>query len=122
MIEGIAKEYKIYIDGKELPLEDSLKIWNKSPSGFSWGYQGSGCAQSALGILFHFTKSERISIHLMQKFKRDIIATLDFDQDFQLEKEVVTNWITDNYPLEWLERERKIDQEIKSMDYNLNKL
>ena len=37
-----------------LPLEPSLEIADHSPDGFNWGYDGSGSAQLALGILIPF--------------------------------------------------------------------
>lgn len=36
---------------RELKPEKSLKVRNHSPSGFNWGYAGSGPAQLALAIL-----------------------------------------------------------------------
>lgn len=39
------------VDGEHVPLEPSLAIRKKSPTGFEWGYAGSGPAQSALAIL-----------------------------------------------------------------------
>ena len=38
-----------------LPLEPSLEIADHSPDGFNWGYDGSGPAQLALGILYEVT-------------------------------------------------------------------
>ena len=38
-----------------LPLEPSLEIAGHSPDGFNWGYDGSGSAQLALGILYEVT-------------------------------------------------------------------
>lgn len=39
------------VDGEPVPLGPSLAVRNHSPSGFEWGYAGSGPAQSALAIL-----------------------------------------------------------------------
>lgn len=44
-----------------------------SPTGFSWGYHGSGCAEFALNILLRFIdESNAIALH--QRFKFDFIA------------------------------------------------
>ena len=42
--------YALYIDDCEVDLEKSLAVRLHSPDGFSWGYSGSGPAQSALAI------------------------------------------------------------------------
>jgi hypothetical protein len=50
---------EILSDGKRLHLWRSLAVWNHSPTGFEWGYAGSGPAQSALAILLDFTEGKR---------------------------------------------------------------
>lgn len=45
---------QVWANGKPLSLERSLKVFNHSPSGFSWGYGGSGPAQLALAILLRY--------------------------------------------------------------------
>ena len=59
----------------ELPLEPSLKLFNHSPNGFQWGYEGSGPAQLALAILLDLTGDPDLSVRLHQDFKRALIAT-----------------------------------------------
>ena len=39
----------VTVDGR--PLNPRLDLWNHSPTGFEWGYGGSGPAQLALAIL-----------------------------------------------------------------------
>ncbi len=46
--------YVQFEDGKAYPLPARCEIWNHSPSGFEWGYGGSGPAQLALAILADF--------------------------------------------------------------------
>ena len=41
----------VWEDGKRRQLEPRLDLRNHSPTGFSWGYLGSGCAQLALALL-----------------------------------------------------------------------
>lgn len=41
---------------EELPLRTDLR--NHSPTGFEWGYNGSGPSQTALAILAHHLKDE----------------------------------------------------------------
>lgn len=41
----------VLVDGERLEPGPSLRIRNHSPTGFSWGYGGSGPSQLALAIL-----------------------------------------------------------------------
>lgn len=57
---GIAKgETLVLVDGR--PLELRLDLCNHSPTGFEWGYGGSGPAQLALAILAHHFSVEEHS-------------------------------------------------------------
>jgi len=44
--------------GHEWPLPPRLDLYNHSPTGFEWGYHGSGPAQTALAILASHLKKE----------------------------------------------------------------
>lgn len=70
---GVSSGGPVYVDGISLPLEPSLAVWNHSPTGFSWGYGGSGPAQLALAILLRFTDRETAS-RLHMDFKWDHVA------------------------------------------------
>ena len=48
-----------------LPLEPSLEIADHSPDGFNWGYDGSGSAQLALGILYEVTRDGGVGAKLL---------------------------------------------------------
>jgi len=68
----------VVVDGELLSLR--LDLSNHSPSGFDWGYRGSGPAQLALAILSHHCGSdEQRAIDHYQEFKRLIIALIDAD-------------------------------------------
>jgi hypothetical protein len=47
----------------------SLKVWNHSPTGFEFGYGGSGPAQLALAILLDYTNNNELAVELHQAFK-----------------------------------------------------
>jgi hypothetical protein len=67
----------VTVDGVPLPLR--LDLRNHSPSGFEWGYGGSGPAQLALAILAaHFGDDDR-ALATYQRFKARTIAGLDGD-------------------------------------------
>lgn len=64
----------VTVDGE--PLDDRLDLRNHSPTGFEWGYCGSGPAQLALAILAHHCDSIDDALDLYQRFKWTVIAGL----------------------------------------------
>lgn len=68
-----------------IPLELSLEYVKHSPTGFCWGYAGSGPAQLAFAILLDFLNGdvERVRGTYMD-FKFRVIAALPMDKDFQI--------------------------------------
>lgn len=92
MIKGIFDTKQVFADGQELTPDESQKIRNHSPDGFSWGYAGSGPAQLALAILLYFTGDKDLSQRLYQKFKWDIIAVLP-SSDFEIDNSIIRNWV-----------------------------
>lgn len=67
---------EVYLDGKRLDIGPSLKLANHSPSGFGWGYMGSGPSQLALAILLEIMPS---NASWYQKFKTDFISKIPQD-------------------------------------------
>lgn len=57
-----------------LPIGPSLAVCNHSPTGFNWGYGGSGPAQLALALLLDFTGSRDTATRYYQTFKREHVA------------------------------------------------
>src|SRR5262245_28326025 len=53
-----------------------LDLDNHSPTGFEWGYGGSGPAQLALAILADTLHDDARALHLHQHFKWRVIAKL----------------------------------------------
>lgn len=66
---------RAWIDGKEFHPGPSLKVRNHSPSGFSWGYAGSGPAQLALAICIRIYQP-LVAMKVYQDFKFKFIAGL----------------------------------------------
>jgi hypothetical protein len=62
-----------------IPLEPRLDLRRHSPSGFEWGYEGSGPAQLALALLAHATRDDQLALKNYQQFKRECIATIASD-------------------------------------------
>jgi len=65
---------QVTVDGR--PLNPRLDLWNHSPSGFEWGYSGSGPAQLALALLADHLDNDQEAVDLHQEFKRAIVADL----------------------------------------------
>jgi hypothetical protein len=64
----------VTVDGRRLnPRHD---LWNHSPSGFEWGYCGSGPAQLALAILADHCGNDRQALDFYQRFKWAVITEL----------------------------------------------
>ena len=82
----------VFYDRKPFSPHRSQQVRNHSPTGFSWGYAGSGPAQLALAILLEFTDSDQTALGLYQHFKFDVIASLDWN--FQLTGAEVEEWLT----------------------------
>ena len=79
----------------DLPLARSLKLANHSPTGFEWGYYGSGPAQLALAILLDFTDDKEKALANYQTFKEDFVARWSREQDgeWYVTGEQITDWL-----------------------------
>ncbi|MDG5778573.1 DUF6166 domain-containing protein [Haloarculaceae archaeon H-GB1-1] len=64
-------------DQEQLTPERSLELANHSPSGFEWGYGGSGPAQLALALLLDYTENEALALDHYQEFKTEVVSQLD---------------------------------------------
>lgn len=101
-------ERRVWIDGEQLLPEESQKVFNHSPDGFSWGYHGSGCAQLALAILLRFT-NKATALKYYQQFKAMFVAQWDISSSFSTEIDV-------RYWLQWAQEQDKLLQERKDKE------
>ena len=78
-------------NGMELPLNPRHDLRNHSPTGFAWGYCGSGPSQLALAILAHHFGPGRhtIALLLYHRFKEQVLSRLDADTSFSLDSSVI---------------------------------
>lgn len=58
------------------PLNPRHDLYDHSPTGFEWGYPGSGPAQLALAILADHLADDEAALANHQEFKFAVIATL----------------------------------------------
>lgn len=83
----------VFVDEKKLFHQYSCTVVNHSPTGFQWGYSGSGPAQLALALLLLVTDKETAQ-RLHQKFKSEFIETLLKDRPFDVEIDL-EDWVRD---------------------------
>lgn len=69
---------------RELRLEPSLAVRSHSPTGFSWGYGGSGPAQLALAILLDYYGDTDFALKYYQSFKWIAVAKWPASQDWAI--------------------------------------
>lgn len=69
----------LFVDGPmRVPLDLRLDVRNHSPTGFEWGYHGSGPAQLALAICCFMLGQERAE-RVYEDFKSKLIAPITAD-------------------------------------------
>src|SRR5258706_1127369 len=76
--EGIREGYAAIVRVNGQPLNPRLDLWNHSPTGFEWGYGGSGPAQLALALLADHLCDDAAALNLYQDFKRSVVANLPY--------------------------------------------
>lgn len=74
-------------------LDPRFDLRNHSPSGFAWGYPGSGPAQLALALLAHALHNDERAEELYQEFKDDVIACLDPQRPWRLTTDDILGWV-----------------------------
>ncbi len=81
--ESVVKRYEgrregyvviVTVDGRR--LNPRLDLYNHSPTGFEWGYGGSGPAQLALAILADHCRNDKQAFNFHHRFKWAVIAEL----------------------------------------------
>ena len=61
-------------------LDPRFDLRNHSPTGFEWGYGGSGPAQLALAILADFSHNDQFALGNYQDFKFKVIGQIQGDE------------------------------------------
>lgn len=81
----------VTVDGVELALEPSLKVRNHSPTGFEWGYAGSGPSQLALALLLDFTGDQGLALFRYMEFKRAFVV--GWDAEWEIDGVELRRWL-----------------------------
>src|SRR5689334_15310624 len=74
--QGRREGYAVIVTVDGASLNPRLDLWNHSPSGFEWGYGGSGPAQLALALLADHLSNDEAALSRYQAFKFAVVATL----------------------------------------------
>ena len=90
--QGKREGYVAQVTVDTRPLNPRLDLWNHSPSGFEWGYGGSGPAQLALALLADHLADDKLAVTLHQEFKRIVIARLPY-RNWELTSDQMNSWI-----------------------------
>ena len=79
--------------GPEVPFlpDDSLWIVNHSPTGFEWGFGGSGAAQLAFALLLDGTAHPRMTQQRYQVFKWDVVQA--WGDEWSITAEQIIQWV-----------------------------
>lgn len=80
----------VTVDGR--PLDPRLDLCSHSPTGFEWGYGGSGPAQLALALIADHTGNDDEAVTLHQDFKRLVVARFAF-RSWELTGEQLDAWL-----------------------------
>ena len=72
--KGIYPGARVTKDGTLFSHDASCRLVNHSPTGFQWGYCGSGPSQLALALLLDVTGDPEVAQELYQQFKREFVA------------------------------------------------
>lgn len=68
------------------------RIKRHSPTGYEWGYGGSGPAELALNILLAVTGDEALAARLYQEFKRDFLTHMPHEGGV-ITREAIFEWL-----------------------------
>lgn len=93
--EAPVRRLEIFPDGKwdftTLEPAPSQNLLNHSPTGFEWGYLGSGPAQIALALLLDATSDKAISLKYHQQFKERFVA--GWSSNWRINADQIVRWV-----------------------------
>mgnify|MGYP000848299483 FL=1 len=73
----------------ETPLDPRFDLVRKSPTGFAWGFAGSGPHQLALALLADATGDDRVALALMSPFAHRVLASIPADEPWSMSDTIV---------------------------------
>lgn len=88
--------FYVSVNSEKLSPGPSLALINHSPSGFAWGYNGSGPAQLALAILLDYTGDSTFARRYHQRFREEIISHLPQNVSWMMDDTDIDRWLSEN--------------------------
>jgi hypothetical protein len=88
--DGVA-HVMIVDDDRLSALPMQLDLFNHSPTGFEWGYGGSGPAQLALALLADALGDDSTALVLYMRFKWKFIANIPQDATWEMSRQEVVD-------------------------------
>lgn len=92
-IIGTLPNRMVFVNGQALDPKPSQKVFNHSPDGFSWGYNGSGPAQLALALTIKAAEISGIPFEELRPYYQDVkskfVATWPIDEPIDGEFDIV---------------------------------
>lgn len=82
---------QVWVGGWPLTPAASLKLVNHSPTGFEWGYPGSGPSQLALALVYDATDDRELALRCYQWFKVATVA--NWGDRWQITAAEVRAWV-----------------------------
>jgi len=74
--QGLRTGYAVDVTVDGRALDPRFDLWNHSPTGFEWGYAGSGPAQLALALLADHLADDQEALEFYQRFKFTVVGSL----------------------------------------------
>jgi len=78
--KGSREGYAVLVTVDLFPLNPRIDLWDYTPNGFEWGYDGRGPAQLALALLADCLGDDMEALRLHGDFKQAALVNLHFDQ------------------------------------------
>jgi hypothetical protein len=111
-IRGKWETKQVWIGGREVRPERSLRVRNHNPDGFSWGDGGGGGAQLALALLLELTHEE-LALLWYRDVQSHIVAQLPQD-DFVIDSQEIVELIINEVKAEFASEERSLGGRLES--------
>ena len=84
----VGNQIEVTVDRE--PIDYRYDLLSASPSGFEWGYGGSGPAQLSVALLAH-ALDDGVALSFYQQFKREVVSQLP-EAGWKLSAEDIRRW------------------------------
>ncbi len=81
------------LEKRERELDPRLDLVNHSPTGFAWGYLGSGPSQLACALLADALEDDETAKLFYQNFKEAFVARLPQEATWRIQAAGVFDWL-----------------------------